>query len=302
MGAGASLRLRGSEAAVDRQHHDLEVQPELRLSRFAVPTRRPRCRSARPSGAEIPAGSATLDARRIQSRKKAGAGEHDDLIACAGNRMRTSTPRRAASWTPKTSLVGHEIGRRDPDPLLRGVIAGGKRACRSPARRPVLRPQAEREAVPRRSAPARASSSAQGECRRPSSNLLGPQEICTHWHHRSLHLHVRIAPGQPILALEAEVFVADIMPADEGGAAIDDDDLAVIAEVELEAISASPLRVLKWRTGGITPAARSSSLKKAVRQIVAAEPRHRAGSNGRRAASLRDERVLEPPSQARRRG
>jgi hypothetical protein len=34
----------------------------------------------------------------------------------------------------------------------------------------------------------------------------------------------------------AEVFVADVVAADEGGAAVGDDDFAVIAEVELEAV------------------------------------------------------------------
>lgn len=57
----------------------------------------------------------------------------------------------------------------------------------------------------------------------------------------ALEPHEGIAP-RPELRVASHVFVADVLPADEGDAAIGDDELAMIAEVETKALSALPIR------------------------------------------------------------
>ena len=60
-------------------------------------------------------------------------------------------------------------------------------------------------------------------------------ETCTHCTTGPCDLHVRVAPRAD-LRIFAEILVADIVPADKSRPAVDDDDLAMVAEVELEAV------------------------------------------------------------------
>lgn len=76
--------------------------------------------------------------------------------------------------------------------------------------------------------------------RRPFGDVVGgPEPILEKDQLDGLHggateAEVGVAPGAEALAF-AEVFVADIQSAHEGLAAVDDDDLAVVAEVQLQA-------------------------------------------------------------------
>src|SRR3546814_1489960 len=54
-------------------------------------------------------------------------------------------------------------------------------------------------------------------------------------HHRAGDAQMGIAPGAHRGAA-AEVFIAEVQAADEGKTAVGDEDLAVIAEIELEAV------------------------------------------------------------------
>jgi hypothetical protein len=73
-------------------------------------------------------------------------------------------------------------------------------------------------------------------------------------HDWARHFHMRVAPCAN-LRVEAKVFVAHIVSADEGNSSIDDDRLAMVAEVELKAIRLSLPRVEGTR---LDPAAANS--------------------------------------------
>ena len=85
-------------------------------------------------------------------------------------------------------------------------------------------------------------------------------------HDRPLHVDVRVAP-EADFRIAAEVFVADAVAADPGVKAVYDDDLPVIAKVDLKAIHAAANRVKRAHVNasGLQP------LHATAREIVAAD-------------------------------
>ena len=121
--------------------------------------------------------------------------------------------------------------------------------------------------------------------------ILDPRDLHA-LHDRPLHLHVRVAPRTDLRVL-AEVFVADVVPADKRRAAIDNDDLAMVAKVKLEAIGVAFARI----EGADVHARGAQFVLVSVGQTVAADfvvEQVTAYAGAR----LRDERVLEPAPEA----
>ena len=102
---------------------------------------------------------------------------------------------------------------------------------------------------------------------------------------------MRVAP-RPDPRIETEVLVAHVDPADEGDLAIDDDGLAVVAELDLEAMA------LRAAAEACDLAARFAKRREvAAREIrrseLVVEKPHRAA-----ASPCRDQRVAQPPPDA----
>ncbi len=112
------------------------------------------------------------------------------------------------------NLVVHEAGFLEVAGRVRGEDEDGAVARRVAAEAPL-----EVDAALRRPAPVRGK----GEL---GAHDSGPREA-----------QVRVAPGAA--AAEAQVFIAHVVAADPGADTVDDHDLAVVAEVELEAVAAA---------------------------------------------------------------
>jgi hypothetical protein len=84
--------------------------------------------------------------------------------------------------------------------------------------------------------------------------------------HRAADLDMGIAPRRQA-RVRAEIFDADVVAADERAVAVDDDDLAMVAEVQLEAVD----ELAAGRERMHVDAAAAQRVDVAARQIEAAD-------------------------------
>lgn len=153
--------------------------------------------------------------------------EHADVDTAQGRRL-----ERAQHHT-----VGDEVRGRNPDPPL-GCL-DGLRVEQAARLEPVGRAGGERERVLVLLARFQRPLEPLGHLALPVVPVADERELEA-LHDGSPHVKVRVAPGAD-LRIPPEVLVAHVEPADEPGAPVHDDDLAVVAKVEPEAAEPAAL-------------------------------------------------------------